>query len=81
MDTGVGMPLHIVQRGIDRKACFFSDDDRRRYLADLREIALNLDCAVHACVLMSNHVHRLATPRAAGDAWRMMQALGRRYMR
>lgn len=76
-----GLPQHIVQRGIDRQACFFADGDRMRYLVDLREIALSLDCAIHAYVLMTNHVHLLATPRAAGDIGRMMQALGRRYVR
>jgi putative transposase len=75
------MPQHVVQRGIDRQACFFTDDDRHRYLADLREIALTLNCGVHAYVLMTNHVHLLATPRASGDLGRMMQALGRRYVR
>jgi putative transposase len=76
-----GLPQHIVQRGIDRQACFFTDRDRAQYLADLREITLKLDCAVHAYVLMANHVHLLATPRVAGDVGRMMQALGRRYVR
>jgi putative transposase len=76
-----GLPQHIVQRGIDRQACFFTDRDRVQYLADLREIALKLGCAIHAYVLMTNHVHLLATPRAAGDVGRMMQALGRRYVR
>lgn len=76
-----GMPQHIVQRGIDRQACFFEDSDRLRYLADLRGIAIELDCAIHAYVLMAKHVHLLATPRAPGDVGRMMQALGRRYVR
>ncbi|MEO8010318.1 MAG: transposase [Dokdonella sp.] len=76
-----GLPQHIVQRGVDRQPCFFSDDDRRRYLADLREIALTLDCSIHAYVLMTNHVHLLATSKEFGDLGRMMQALGRRYVR
>jgi len=76
-----GLPQHLVQRGNDRQPCFFDDRDRRRYLDDLREIALKLDCAIHAYVLMSNHVHLLATPRERGDLGRMMQALGRRYVR
>ena len=76
-----GLPRHLVQRGIDRQPCFFSDENRRRYLADLREIALKLGCGIHAYVLMTNHVHLLATPRECGDLGRMMQALGRRYVR
>lgn len=76
-----GLPQHLVQRGNDRQPCFFADADRRRYLEDLREIASKLGCAIHAYVLMSNHVHLLATPRERGDLGRMMQALGRRYVR
>ncbi|WP_328797008.1 transposase [Luteimonas deserti] len=34
---------------------------------------------LHACVLMDNHVHLLATPAACGDLSRMMQKLGRQY--
>gem|GEM_PF-2282371 len=45
-----GLPQHLVQRGIDRQPCFFSDEDRRRYLADLREIALKLGCVQMATI-------------------------------
>lgn len=38
-------------------------------------------CAVHAYVLMTNHVHLLMTPTAAGQVARVLQALGRRYVR
>lgn len=76
-----GFPQHLVQRGNDRQPCFYTDGDRYRYLEDLREIASKLGCAIHAYVLMTNHVHLLATPRECGDLGRMMQALGRRYVR
>lgn len=51
-----------------------------RNLTNLREAALNHDCTIHACVLMTNHVHLLVTPQARGKVSRMMQALGRRYV-
>jgi putative transposase len=76
-----GVPQHIVQRGNDRQPCFFSDADHHRYLGELREIALREGCAVHAYVLMTNHVHLLMTPVASGRVARVMQALGRRYVR
>lgn len=75
------IPQHIVQRGNDRKPCFFTDIDRIRYLDDLREITLRERCVVHAYVLMTNHVHLLVTPSAGGQIARVMQALGRRYVR
>ena len=72
---------HIVQRGNDRQPCFFTDGDRLRYLGDLRELALYIGCAVHAYVLMTNHVHLLVTPAESGQIPHLMQALGRRYVR
>jgi len=76
-----GIPQHIVQRGNDRHPCFFNAIDYIRYLQDLREIASREHCSVHAYMLMTNHVHLLVTPMAAGQIGKMMQALGRRYVR
>ena len=76
-----GVPQHIVQRGSDRQPCFFSDDDHHRYLGKLHEIALREGRAVHTYVVMTNHVNLLMTPAASGQAARVMQALGRRYVR
>jgi putative transposase len=75
------IPQHVVQRGNDRQPCFFTDVDRVRYLQDLREIAIREGCNVHAYVLMTNHVHLLMTPAASGQVARVMQSLGRRYVR
>jgi putative transposase len=76
-----GIPQHVVQRGNDRQPCFFADVDRQRYLQDLKEIALREGCAVHAYVLMTNHVHLLMTPTGCGQVALIMQALGRRNVR
>lgn len=75
-----GVPLHLVQRGVDRQPCFVDDRDRIAYLADLREIATELACAVHAYVLMTNHVHLLLTPSDAAGPARLMNRLGRRHV-
>lgn len=76
-----GVTQHLVQRGNDRQACFFRPVDYVRYLQDLREAALKFGCRVHAYVLMTNHVHLLVTPPVAGAVSRMMQTVGRRYVR
>ena len=76
-----GFPHHVIQRGNDRRAIFSDDVDRERYVAILGEIAAAAGLAVHGYVLMPNHVHLLATPQAAGDVGRAVQALGRRYVR
>lgn len=79
--AAAGFPHHIIQRGNDRMEIFRTAEDRMRYLGDLAELAGESGVAVHAYVLMPNHVHLLATPRTAESLSRMMQALGRRYVR
>jgi putative transposase len=76
-----GIAQHVIQRGNDRQPCFFADADDLRYRADLRDIALREGCEVHAYVLMTNHVHLLVTPASRGAIGRMMQSLGRRFVR
>jgi putative transposase len=76
-----GIPLHVIQRGNNRGACFLADSDRRLYLKCLREAARRHTCAVHAYVLMSNHVHLLVTPSSIGAVAAAMQDVGRRYVR
>lgn len=71
---------HVVQRGNNRLPCFLDDCDRRRYLQNLHEALLDTDVKLHAYVLMSNHVHLLATPPAVGAIPRLMQKLGRQYV-
>ena len=76
-----GQPLHVIQRGNDRGAVFFGDDDYAQYRAWLAEAAEANGLVVHAYVLMTNHVHLLATPQSAESLPRTMQSLGRRYVR
>lgn len=76
-----GVPLHVVQRGNNRAACFFGDVDRRFYLKCLAEAAVRRHCQIHAYVLMTNHVHLLVTPHSRGAVAAMLQDLGRRYVR
>lgn len=76
-----GVPLHVIQRGNNRAPCFFNDVDRRFYLKCLARSAARNDCAIHAYVLMTNHVHLLVTPRGRGSVSAMLQDLGRRYVR
>ena len=74
------IPVHIVQRGHSREPVFFEDGDYRAYLNRLGEAAERFDCAIHAYVLMTNHIHLLATPRNSDSVSRMMQYVCRRYV-
>ncbi len=74
------VPAHIVQRGHSREPVFFEDSDYQAYLGWLEEAAERYGCAIHAYVLMTNHIHILATPKDKDGISRMMQYVGRRYV-
>jgi len=80
LDLG-GVPMHVVQRGNNRAACFTCDHDFRLYLYYLRHAAERFSCKVHAYVLMTNHVHLLLTPQKRHAVSQLMQQVGRRYVR
>ena len=75
-----GLPLHIIQRGNNRTACFFGDEDYLLYLRHLEELSCKFRCAIHAYALMTNHVHLLLTPVQAESASLLMKHLGQRYV-
>lgn len=75
-----GVALHLVQRGVDRAACFREAADRFVYLSVLRELLGKTRCALHAYCLMTNHVHLLLTPPSEGACAQVMRELGRRYV-
>ena len=76
-----GVPQHLVTRGHDRKPCFRRDLDRAVYLKYLRDASSKSESEIHAFVLMTNHVHLLATGRQRGSLSKLMQQVGRRYCR
>jgi putative transposase len=75
-----GIPAHIVQRGNCRQATFFGDADYAAYLNWLDEGAKQHGCAIHAYVLMTNHVHLLITPQDTESISRLIQYVGRHYV-
>ncbi len=76
-----GCPQHLIQRGNNRSVCFFSVADYAFYLHTLKEAALVADVKIHAFVLMTNHVHLLASGASKDSIPHFMQALGRRFVR
>src|SRR6266542_341841 len=79
--TVPGYPHHLIQRGNNRQAIFAANADYETLLSMLEEHATQAGVAIHAYVLMSNHFHLLATPDTAQGIPRMMQSVGRRYVR
>lgn len=76
-----GIPLHITHRGVNRGATFIDEEDFASYLQALEHTSREQSVALHGYVLMTNHVHLLVSAQEAGAVSRMMQALGRRYVR
>jgi putative transposase len=77
----IGIAQHIIQRGNNRQICFGCEQDFFAYVGGLKEFSVKCRVDIHAWVLMTNHVHLLCTPHEAGGVSRMMQALGRQYVR
>lgn len=75
-----GVPAHVVQRGHSREPVFFENDDYAAYLGWLGEASRRYDCVIHAYVLMTNHIHVLATPDNKNSVSLMMQYVGRHYV-
>jgi putative transposase len=75
-----GQPQHVIVRGNNRQPIFQSERDRRIYLEALKRAIDKQQCAVHAYVLMTNHVHLLLTPHTEDGIGKAMQSVGRTYV-
>lgn len=75
-----GQPIHAIQRGNNREPIFAAEEDYRFYLECLGKAAGENGLAIHAYVLMTNHVHLLVTPDAEDSLSRTLQSVGRRYV-
>ncbi len=70
---------HITQRGNRREDVFFNDDDRRTYLAWMREYCAKHGVEILAYCLMTNHVHIVAVPSEERALERVFRPLHTRY--
>ena len=77
--TLAGAPHHVIRRGNNRQEVFFDTDDFARYRHYLHEAAVKSECALHAYVLMPNHVHLLITPAGTSGIPDLMKTLNQRY--
>jgi len=75
------VPQHIIQRGNNRQATFFSEEDYRFYLERLVDASRKYGCSIYAYVLMTNHVHLLASAERSYGLSLMMQYVGRYFVR
>lgn len=73
-------PHHVIQRGTDGTTIFHDDQDYETFLRWLLEASRLYKVAIHAYVLMSNHLHLLASPTDTEGLAKMMQWIGRQYV-
>lgn len=76
-----GVVHHVVLRGNNRQPVFLDVADREDFLSLLAQHASEQQVQVHAYVLMDNHLHLLLTPQEEGAVSRLMQGVGRAYVR
>ena len=75
-----GQPQHIIQRGNNRELIFLHKDDYQFYLDCLHNAVKKNKLLVHSYVLMSNHVHILASPEIETSIPKTLQSVGRCYV-
>jgi len=49
----LGIPQHVIQRGNNREPCFYTEEDYRRYLNDLRESSVKFDCRITLTIVIN----------------------------
>jgi putative transposase len=74
-----GVAHHVTQRGNRRQPIFFSDDDRRTYLALLHQGCEKAGVRCLAWCLMDNHVHLILVPEHADGLRATLGEAHRRY--
>ncbi len=71
---------HVVQRRNDGSPCFFADEDYLVYLDCLKDATERHNCAVHAYVLMPDHVRLLVSLDTEQRLSRVMRCISGRYV-
>jgi putative transposase len=71
---------HIIQKGNDGKVIFVDPEDFVIFIRWLKEASKQFQVAIHAYVLMPDHLHLLLTPKDDTGLGKMMQWIGRHYV-
>lgn len=74
-----GVPMHVIQRGVNRCPVFHDDLDRLHYRKLLRIACAEAGVSIHAYVLMGNHVHLLLSANKTGAISGAMRRIGQAY--
>lgn len=74
-------PQHVIQRGNNKTVMFAFTSDYLVFRSCLLRALQRYQGAIHAYVLMTNHVHFLMSAETANGIGRVMQSVGRQYVR
>jgi putative transposase len=74
-------PQHVIQRGNNGQRILFDEADYWFLWERLGAGADKFSCDVHAYVLMPNHFHLFITPHSENGLGKLMQYVGRYYVR
>jgi len=74
-------PHHITIQSYNRLQLFYEDADYRHFLGCLKLIGNCHGCAIHAYVLMPDHVQMLISAVQAGSLVRLIESLEQGYAR
>lgn len=74
-------PQHVIQRGNNGQRILFDEADYWFLWERLGAGADKFKCDIHAYVLMPNHFHLLLTPHSENGLGKLMQYVGRYYVR
>ena len=70
-----------MHRGNNKQNIFESEQDMQRIKEDIASALSKTGCALHAYVIMSNHLHLLITPQSKKSLANFMQTIANRYVR
>ena len=76
-----GYARHVCIRAANGMPCFLEDRDRHVFFKYLREAMARFGLELHAYVLMTNHVHLIATAREEGVVAKVMHYTCLQYAR
>ena len=76
-----GHAVHVMIKSNNRVTCFKSPVDYSAYMWWLREYSEKNGVEIHAWSLLKNHINLLCTPNIKGGLSRMIQSIGRQYVR
>jgi len=74
-----GHPHHVVLRANNRRCLFSYPREYRRFAFLLARGLIRAECALHAAVFMTNHVHLLVTPPLESALSLFVKTVAQRY--